>query len=262
MTYFIKLSGIPRPASAETLSFKIKYERSQDPTPDNPLKGLFDYTGVAKSVRDHPSDRHALDSTLRDELSRQDILRGKYKFFNKPSEASSLSASAREGTPPRNRADALRLEGRMDDVEINHGHFLDHQKNSETGISNERLRWIVKLKVPPGNGQREAFERALRGPEVLQAIEGNVRAGLQRGDALELVNDANKRLLEHMLQVNQLPGVEVRLALQRPGLLPDTVVVVGENAALQPSPGAEVAAAAVKADKDPDRPRRYRDFHL
>ena len=259
MSYFIKLSGTPLPDSSESLSFKIKYDRTQDPTPDNPLKGLFDYTGFARNVRERLSgmrgklqsaDCQALEKSLHSEVRNQGIDQGKYKLFSKPG-----ASNPREARP-----DVLRLEGRAGGVAINHGHFLEHQMNSATGVSTENLAWVVKLKVPSDHKKREAFESALNEEGLRQEINSLVRNGLEQGDALELVNDAIKGVLQEKLRTNNLPAVPARLALRRPELLPGAVVVVGENTVLQPSSGVGVEQIDLAESKNPERVRKYRDF--
>ena len=126
----------------------------------------------------------------------------------------------------------FRLEGTVSKVRINHGHFLDSQKNNETGNSTENLGWVIKLKGKQSTTNAEALEKIFIDPALRESIDQIVHAGLSNGAPLELGNDAIKQLLQTHLDERMIGDCQAKFVLKRPGVIPNTLVVVGETVVL------------------------------
>ncbi|MEY3201847.1 MAG: hypothetical protein RIR70_1397 [Pseudomonadota bacterium] len=263
--YSIKLVFHPSTQAANPqnldpkISFKIKYRRAEDPSPDNPLRGLFDYTQWGKilaakipglrAVTDTLSiERDSLDHALLGELGKQQIREGKYKLYQK------LANSA---TPLDH--DWLRVAGEADAVQINHGHFAEYQKHSETGRSCEKLGWVIKLAL--GDADREKMTSVLNNKAFQDAVNEEIRRGLGEGRALELVNDAIKAKVTVILEEAGIAGCKAQFKLKRGELIPGARVVVGETTTLgNVSP--DTPEPAMPPAGQLSRERKYCDFAL
>ena len=121
-----------------------------------------------------------------------------------------------------------RLQGEINDTEINHGHFREGQKNNVTGNSVENLQWVIKLE----SEEQPAFVQAMQTLDtsrIRDSIDARARAGLREGYALEIINDAIKQVVEQTLTTHALVGVRTKIALKRSGVLDGARVVIGES---------------------------------
>jgi len=228
-----------------TFSIKVKYLRERSPTANNPLDGLFDYSQVGKTLEetlpafDTDKSIAELESTLISELKRQGIHQGKYKLSFKPTPGSQTVA------PKEN---IFRITGFVGDVAINHGHFLDNQKLSETGNSVENLDWVIKLDCSNQEVSKK-LAIAFHNPTFDREVATLIKEGLGRGDALELVNEAIKKLVQKRVDQLALSSKKIVFALKRRGALPSAVVVIGQTHLEDQQP-----------PKQTDRVRKYHPF--
>lgn len=231
--------------SKNTLSIKVKYVRERSPTEDNPLDGLFDYSQLGRILEEtlpaYDPDKSIVDleNTLVGELKRQGIHNGKYKLSTKP--------TSETKTIERNEK-IVRISGFVDDVAINHEHFLDNQKLSETGNSVENLDWVIKL-TPSDQTASTKFETAFQNQEFQIEVATIIKYGLAQGDALELVNEAIKKIVQKRLDHVDASSNKIVFALKRRGVLKSAVVVIGETHMIGEQPS-----------KPTDRLRKYHDF--
>ncbi|MES2830536.1 MAG: hypothetical protein V4695_00920 [Pseudomonadota bacterium] len=220
-------------------SLKLKYERAQSPTPENSLNGLFDYTTIAKSLLSEPvQNRTSIGSfnakaraVLQEELTRQNIGPAKFKQVFKQMPEQLLTGSQRAAFTMQTTPEkiAVRMQGTIDQAEINHEHFLANQKNNETGNSVERLYWVIKLE---GNNDPQFIDamKMLDTDSIRSRIDSHARVGLKKGHALELINDAVKILISQTMTENSISDYRGKFSLKRPGVLDGALVVIGESA--------------------------------
>lgn len=229
----VKLTNIPIPQAIHQaltmpnsppnmLTIKVLYERAGSPTADNPLNGLFDYTQLGlfleESLRTFNPDSFVanLQITLLNELMRQGIYQGKFKLVSKPIAESNTS-----------KENKYQIGGSVENVKINHEHFQENQKLSETGNSVEPLDWAIKL-VCAESTVMSNFTITLDNQQFKSEVEHIVRTGLARGDALELVIDAIKELVGTKMSFPEDVSNKVVVSLTRRDVLPSATVVIGE----------------------------------
>lgn len=278
--YSVKLTRMPistLKASAtslanDLLSVKIKYHRTESPTADNPLNGLFNYTPFTDKLPTLLSSKvlfslHDFSEKAKEPLlgalKDQNIRHGKYKIQKKS--LRSLQEVAAFKKIRDGDVILYRVEGAAANVLINHGHFLESQKNSQTGISTENLGWVIKLKGHVSTKNIDVAAEIFDDSKFLAGVNQCVYDGLKQGVALELVNDKIKELLQTQMKERGIGACEAKFALKRSGLIANTQIVIGEKTVL---PGASqfihtvTAAEAIdtKSLISDSSTRKYIDF--
>jgi hypothetical protein len=214
-------------------SVKVKYDRDASPTVDNPLNGLLDYTQVGKGMSadlvsgvNMVSFKANTRTRLLEDLKRQNIRNGKFKQIFKP--VTEVSAKPDFQLQAADDTTTCRIRGITDDVLIKHGHFLDHQKNSPTGNSTEPLNWVVKLDSKTDQKFFAALKE-LNTPSFRAKVDERVRGRLEKGDAIEFVNDDVKSLINQLLATHKVGNYKGKFTVRRAGSLKDATVVIGEH---------------------------------
>lgn len=214
--------------SNEFFKATVFYRRAQNATPENPLAGLLNYFPWATElVNPEGSDLDGLGLMNRTEemvfqtLEDQQIEDFEFDAQIKSdwSKRATLAADFEINFDPATKTVTMRLQGEVNDAQINHDNFNNDQKLSTGGDTQETLRWVVKVKIPLNDSFDEIQRTALlnqlttsfKAPEgeatkFAERAAESLRKVLHAGHATENVNTALKEDLHSQLATLELPA--------------------------------------------------------
>ena len=210
------------------LKFTAKYPASAEKSPNNPLKGYFNYIHLTpllhEMVNGSINNEYLLKKAIH-QFHEQQLPTIKIKLFGKESTQLKNSASPSD-------KETLKVSRQLNSVSINHGNFNTDQIAIGDGNSKESLSYSIRVRSKNLQQSNPAAIEALlkESSSTIHQVEKAIRQAVSNGQALEVgLQHAESILLPELKQQFRENSFDLKTKLKRTELFTDTTIVIGST---------------------------------